>query len=52
MGLDTDKATLLVKLIDTDMFVSRRKRERLITPPHTPAPAADTPAGDVPPALA
>ena len=45
MGLCTEQATILVKLMDTDTVASRRKRERLITPKHT---ATGAPASAVP----
>ena len=45
MGLCTEQATILVKLMDTGTVASRRKRERLITPKHT---SAEAPAGAIP----
>ena len=42
MGLNPENATTLVKLMDSAAFVSRRKRERLVTPKHAPA-ASETP---------
>jgi hypothetical protein len=41
MGLNPENATILVKLMDSLAVVSRRKRERLITP--APVPVAETP---------
>ena len=52
MGLGNENVTILVKLLEDDHFVSRRKRERLITPQHPtiePA-AAGAPATETAPA--
>jgi hypothetical protein len=40
MELDTEQLTTLIKILDSDAFMSRRKRERLITPKHPVVGAA------------
>ncbi len=42
MGLGTEQATILVKLMTGVIFVSRRKRERLMLPKQ-PGTGASTP---------